>query len=474
MSEELERKRQEKIANFKLNISDPEELPAGLNSDISSAGENPEMLPSGELPDPAQEPVEEVISSSEEINSFSSPTEKAVNSVDKRSLRKAKRIDRKRRRKKAKKNRIVFRLVWISMLLFLSVMIGEFVMVGVNDLLGVGRENRGAVTITIPKDADIDTITDILYENHVINNKWSFKLYAKLTKATGGFTQGTFEIATNKDYQALINYMQSDMNRTDVVRLQFTEGMTLRQYAKLLDKNKVCDEEEFLEACNSSHFDEYDFIGSIKNTGKRCYKLEGYLFPDTYDFYVGEKVDNVIEKFLANYRRKVYGTKRRFNGFENKTTIAKQAEEIGMPVEDVLTLASLIQAEAADKEDMYMISAILHNRLATQKTGGINSNGEGGFLKLQLDSTVLYLEEMSKEKKSAYSKYYNTYNIENLPAGPICNPGEEAIKAALTVEPTEYYYFCHKSATEDSPAVAYYAKTNEEHLENLREAGLLN
>ena len=418
MSEELEKKRQEKIANFKLNISQAVEQ----ESTESSVNTEPTVSSASTTESTAGNDV---------LNSYSAhPTNENV-SANKKVLKKAKKIDRKRRRKKAKKNRVIFRLVWVAMVLFFSVMVGEYIMVGVNDMLGVGREEGAAVTVTIPQNADIDTITDILYDNHVINTKWFFKLYATLTKSTTGFTRGTFDVATNKDYQALINYMQSDMNRTDVVTLQFTEGMSLKQYARLLEEKKVCSAQEFLKACNSDDFDEYEFIGNISNAGVRPIKLEGYLFPDTYDFYVGEKVDSVVEKFLANYRRKIYGKKTRVLGYDKKMTIAQRAE----------------------------------------------TNGESGLAYLQLDSTKYYpyasLTDIPVKERKTFKSTYNTYDHIGLPPGPICNPGLEAIEAALTVGETEYYYFCHKSATATEPAVAYYAKTMEEHTENLKAAGLL-
>lgn len=472
MSDELERKRQEKIANFKLNISDEEET----QTELSSTTSEEEQASPDEAPVTEAVQAEESYPQNDELNSYSALPSADGAEPDKQSMKRARKIDKKRRKKKAKKNRVIFRLVWLAMILFVSVMIGEFAMVGVNDMFGVGREQEKKVTVTIPQNADIDTITDILYENGAINNKWFFKLYATMTKSTTGFTQGTFEVATNKDYQALINYMQSDMNRTDVVTLRFTEGMSLKQYAKLLEKGKVCSADDFLKACNSDDFDEYEFIGSISNPEKRSYKLEGYLFPDTYYFYVGEKVDTVIEKFLANYRRKVYAKKSRVVGYDKKMTIAERAETINMTMEQVLTLASLIQAEAANKEDMYMISAILHNRLATIPNEGMNENGEGGLDKLQLDSTKYYPytsnEDIPLKERATFKSTYNTYNIIGLPPGPICNPGLEAIEAALTVGETDYYYFCHKSATENEAAVSYYAKNIEEHNENLKKAGL--
>ena len=179
MSEEFERKRQEKVANFKINFGDaitPEEKEISSNTvqgddTAPSAQANNNAVPS-EFQDITS--GESNDNDDSELNSYSGPPEKGkdIKNIDKKSLRKAKRTDKKRAKIKAKKNRIIFRVVWITMILFVSIMIGEFLMVGVNDVLGVGRE-EGKATITVPANADIDKITDILYQNHVINTKWS-------------------------------------------------------------------------------------------------------------------------------------------------------------------------------------------------------------------------------------------------------------------------------------------------------------
>lgn len=487
MSDELEKKRQEKVSNFKLNFNadgetETEPSTDSENGEISSnsaQGENSENDGQEIFENTPEPKVYTDISSGDEMTEYGNGENAEEVVVDKRKLRRAKRIDKKRRKMKAKKNRIIFRTVWAAMVVFAAILLGEFIMVGVNDLLAVGREEENSVSVTVPKDATIDEIADILYKNGIINNEEFFKLYAKITKSTTGFTQGTFEIATNKDYLALIDYMQSDRNRTDVVTIQFTEGMTINQYARLLENNNVCNSEDFLSACNSDRFDEdYEFIKSIKNADKRYYKLEGYLFPDTYDFYVGENIDDVVRKFLANYRRKIYQTKTRVKGFEKKVTIEQRAEAIGMSMEDVITLASLIQAEAANERDMYYISSILHNRLDTIKNDGVNEYGESGFKLLQLDSTVFYPyaseSDVPISVRSTYESKYSTYKYEGLPAGGICNPGMAAIEAAVSPAKTDYYYFCHKAATGEEPAVAYYASTMSEHLYNQEIAGLFD
>ena len=484
MNDELEQKRKEKVEGFKINFGNLDDfsddsatvsdnVPADAPSELDSGNQN--LF--GEFD--SYENIGTYPDSRSDITSYSDDlyddTEEVLN---KSELRAAKRYDKKRRRIKAKKNRIIFRTIWIIMVFFVSIMIGEYIMVGVNDMLAVGREEEKSVSITIPKNANIDQITEILSKNKVINNKNFFKLYAWVTKSTSGFTQGTFDIETNKDYQAIINYMQSDMNRTDIVTIQFREGITVNDFAQLLEDGKVCSAEAFIKKCNSTEFDEdYEFLKGITNSGQRYYRLEGYLFPDTYDFYVGEDPSSVMRKFLSNYLRKLYLTKYRFEKNEKKTLLEDRAKELGMSMEEVITMASLIQAEAADADDMYVISSIIHNRLDTAETDGKNKKGETGLDMLQLDSTEFYpyksQSQVPASMRSTFTSTYSTYKIKGLPAGPICNPGIEAIKAALNPDKTDYYYFCHKAATSTEPAVAYYAKTNDQHIKNQEKAGLI-
>lgn len=476
MDNELEQKRKEKVEGFKISFNDYDDIPqekTGTAGSISSS-ETPEIRSDEGIP-----AEHHVHYDSEEITSYSDdPAGINEQLLDKDELRAAKRLDRKRSNRKARKNRVIFRTIWFTMILFVSIITGEFLMVGVNDMLAVGREEGEEVSITIPKNASLDQVADILTKNKIINEPGFFKAYAAVTKSTSGFTNGTFKINTNKDYQAIINYLQSNINRTDIVTIRFPEGYTINDFAKLLEKNKVCNAEDFIKYCSSTALDEdYPFLKNIKNVNERYYRLEGYLFPDTYDFYVNESTESVARKFLSNYRRKLYLQRQRFEKNEKKITVENRAKAENMSMEDVITLASLIQAEAANTDDMYIISSIIHNRLATADTNGINSRGETGFMFLQLDSTEFYpyrsKAQVPEKQRAAFTSTYSTYKIEGLPPGPICNPSLDAIKAALNPADTDYYYFCHKPAQDGEQAVPYYAKTNAEHIANQKKAGLI-
>lgn len=396
-----------------------------------------------------------------EINSYSdSDTKKRIERDSKKALKQQRKEEKFIEKSKAKRNRRIFKFVWITMIVVVSVVLSQFLLVGINDLLGVSREeNPSKVTISIPADPTMDQVADILYQNRVITQPNFFKLYAGFTSDATGFHQGNFEISTDKDYEAIINFLQSNVNRTDIVTVQITEGMNLLEIADTLHENGVVsDIQQFLDLCNSDKFDEdFTFLKDIPNADKRYYKLEGYLFPDTYDFYLGEDPVLTITKFLNNYENKVVLHKEKYFGNSKKSTLAEEAQGTGYTVDEILTIASIIQAEAASREDMYYISSILHNRL--------EYGADEGVAQLNCDCTVYYpyrkFTDVPESIRITYHSTYNTNDFNGLPPGPICNPGAEAIKAAIHPYDTDYLYFCHDTAEYGS--TPYYSTTIDEH-----------
>ena len=401
-----------------------------------------------------------------EINSYSdSDTKKKIERESQKALKQQQKEEKRNEKKKAKRNRRIFKLVWITMIVLVAVVLSQYLLVGVNDLLAISREdNPTKVMIHVPADPTMDDISNLLYDANVIKQPGFFKLYASFTSSEDGFRQGDFEIETDKDYEAIINFLQSNVNRTDIVKLQITEGMNVLEIVELLHKNEVIsDEQEFLNLCNDDYFDkDFTFLKDITNKEDRYYKLEGYLFPDTYEFYVGEDPKSVISKFLNNYDSKIVQHKERYFGNSKKTTLVEEASETGYSFDEILTIASIIQAEAASRDDMYEISAILHNRLKY----GV----ENGVSKLNCDSTFYYpyrkAENVPESIKSSFHSNYNTDEIDGLPPGPICNPGIEAIKAAIKPNESNNLYFCHDK--EENGSTPYYAETIQQHEANLQ------
>ena len=429
----LEEQRRRKAENFKLNIRD------NYDDDGTSYG--------------SSEP--------EEISSYSGEEVKdQIARESKRSLKKRQRQEKRELKARNKRNRRIFRIAWIVSVLIIAAALGAFLITGMNDLLAINRKEDASVTVKIPKDADIDTVSTALKNGGVISEPSYFKMYAMVTK-NDKFSQGTYKLKKNMDYQAIITNLQGTSNRTDTIEVTIIEGMNVLEIADKLEKEGALgNKTEFLNLCNSNKFDnDYDFIKAIPNAKDRYYKLEGYLYPDKYEFYVNEDPASIIYKILNNYEKRIY-EKQAFDGYEKLISVNKMLEKSDgdYTLDEIMTIASIIQAEAADSDDMYYISSILRNRL--------DAGDDEGVANLGLDSTKYYpyrsKDKLPADIAASYKSRYDTYDNAGLPPGPICNPGMEAIKAALTPYDTSYYYFCH-----DSNGKAYYASTIGEHEANL-------
>ncbi|BCJ95579.1 hypothetical protein acsn021_31480 [Anaerocolumna cellulosilytica] len=211
----------------------------------------------------------------------------------------------------------------------------------------------------------------------------------------------------------------SNLGRT--VKVTIPEGFSVSQIFDLLVKKGVSSStKELYEIMDSYDFSYYLLVESIKANVNRAFLLEGYLYPDTYEFYRLSKPQDVIGKFLKNAEAKLTAEDR------------VKAENHGLSVDQLLTIASLIEKEAGKKQWMGDISSVIHNRL-----------NKG--MKLQLDASIFYVERYIKPfiegDINRYNSFYNTYKCSDLPAGPICNPGRNAIDAALNPNETNYLFF---------------------------------
>ena len=428
---DFEEQRRRKAENFHLSISD--------NYDYDS---------------PVSEP--------EEINSYSGQDVKEqIARESQKSLKKRKREQKRELKKRNKHNRRIFRVMWLVSIILIGTMAATYIVTGMNDLLAINRTDDSIVSVTIPANPTLDSVTEILVKNGIINESSYFKMFANMTKSSNEFAQGTYELRKNMDYQAILTNLAGKSSRTDTVEVTIIEGMSVIEIAdKLVEEGALSDKQQFLDMCASDKFDnDFDFIKAISNPGDRYYKLEGYLYPDKYEFYHNDDPVSIIYKFLNNYESKLY-EKQAFDGYEKLYSVHKMIEKTGTSynLDQVLTIASIIQAEAANKEDMYIISSILHNRLSADADMGVSN--------LSLDSTKYYPYRTEKDLPATagknYKSKYDTYSLRGLPPGPICNPGNEAIKAALLPSDTSYYYFCH-----DKNGQAYYASTIYEHEANL-------
>ncbi len=371
--------------------------------------------------------------------------------------------------KPKKGNRVAFSLILTSIILGVSVIASVTIIFLAKEMFGIDK-SASVYTIVIPKEATLDDVIDLITEGQeakkkepIIKVKPLFKFLANRADLENRIVSGEHNFSPNMGYSDIIEEI-AHYDKREEVQITFTEGTNLRQAADELEKQGVCEAEKFIYYFNNTiSEDDYDFIGNIpKSTAHdlRFYRLEGYLFPDTYNFYkaYGEDISSlenndyeIIVKKILDHFEEIYTDE-----------LDARAKEIGMTMDNVITLASIIQKEAGSTEDMYNISSVFHNRL----------NDADAYPKFQSDPTREYAKEViSKYSESQNTKdivtAYNTYESPGLPPGPICNPGLEAIKAALYPNDTNYLYFCANAEKQ-----TFYAATYEEHQANLDVAGL--
>ena len=310
-------------------------------------------------------------------------------------------------------------------------------------------QSSAEVTVEIPTGSSGRQIAAQLAEDGIISHKTVFYYYLRLNGSGANLKPGSYDLRSDMSYQQIVEALSAGNQREDVARITFPEGLSLREIADLLEEKGVCPADAFLDYLDTADLSRYDFVAELPDDD-RYHKLEGYIFPDTYDFYIGEAPASVAGRFLDRFEQIV------------DQEIRDRAREMGMTINEVVTLASVIQAECSYPSEMANVSGVFHNRL----------DDPANYPKLQSDVTIFYIRDeilpyAGSDTENFYDQLYNTYIHSGLPVGPICSPGEDALKAALYPTDHDYYYFIT-----DKESNFLYAETLAEHNANIRKAGI--
>ncbi|MBQ4544906.1 MAG: endolytic transglycosylase MltG [Oscillospiraceae bacterium] len=337
--------------------------------------------------------------------------------------------------KKRRKKKNPFSYIYIAFVLGVSMLLSSWFIMSVNELLALARPDY-EVIVEIPEDASRGDVAKILKKNDVIEHKMLFRTFAWLTKRGAEFPAGEYKLNSNMDYRAMLRRLTSKKGALNTVKVTIPEGYEVSQIIELLESKGVCDAKALQDAVANTDFD-YDFLDGLA-LGK-ANRLEGYMFPDTYEFYKNDEANRVVKKFLDNFNVKY------------NQEMKERARELGMTTHELITFASVVEREATAK-DRANIASVFHNRLSSKT-----------YPYLESCATVQYvLGERKKVISIADTKIdnkYNTYKYKGLPPGPIANPGLDAIEASLYPNDTDYLFF---ALQEDG--THKFSKTYEEHL----------
>ncbi len=315
-------------------------------------------------------------------------------------------------------------VIYLVGVLAVSVFLAVMIISVANDVFAFVKSEE-AVTVQVPENCDTDTLAQILADAGAIKHPSVFSMYIKFKKKDGDYIPGTYKVSPSLNYDYMIyEFKEKTPERTTVV-VTIPEGYSTDQIVKLLIDKGLGTYEGYQRAINEYDF-EYKFLEDTENfSPDRYWRLDGYLYPDTYYYYSDSTEETVIYKMLENFNNKF------------SEEYYARADELGMTVDELITLASMIQKEVRYADEFGNVSSVFHNRL----------NNLAAYPHLDSDATIVYAIEHETGTRpesltdTSYESPYNTYKCIGLPPGPIANPSIEAIRYAMYPNKTNYYYF---------------------------------
>ncbi len=302
------------------------------------------------------------------------------------------------------------------------------------------------VEVSIPSGTGSAGIAKLLEDNGVIRSGMIFSAYLKYKQEGGRFQAGDYQLAPGMTLAEITDKLnRGDVIKEEMIRFTIPEGYTVLQIADKLAADGIVNKESFLALAADTARWTQPWVKSIPDNAQLRYRLEGYLFPETYEMKKESTEQAILERLLSEWDRK---QKSLPQGWE------AQMDKLGLNLHGILTIASLVEREVAVDEERPLVAGVIYNRIKQK-------------MPLQIDATVQYLFDKQKErlfeKDLQTQSPYNTYLNSGLPPGPIASPGLLSIKAALYPEETKYLFYVTKK---DGSGRHLFAETFEEHKKN--------
>lgn len=322
-------------------------------------------------------------------------------------------------RKKAKKNKLGV-LYYILGVIVSSALLAGIGWLMVNDVCALNKKPLDAV-VEVERGDGVSVVTKKLKDAGLIESKFLFRIFAVIFDAEEIISPGTYELNTDMDFRCLIHSMHSSLSikPVGVVNVTIPEGYTAMQIFKLLEEKGVCSAADLEEAAKNHVFSKFDFVDNV-NLGSVT-RLEGYLAPDTYEFFEDSTPEAALSRMLENF------------AYWMNDNMMKAVEESGYSLEEIVIMASLIEKET-DGTDRDKIASVIYNRLSRA--------GETAYF-LQIDAALVYAagREITVEDYQKLDSPYNLYRHQGLPPTAIANPGRAALQAAVNPAKTDYFFY---------------------------------
>lgn len=323
---------------------------------------------------------------------------------------------RSRKRKKRRKNSAIGCLVWM-IILIVAVAAIIYTAIGYLDDDMATNDTPQEIAVVIPDGATANEIADILKENKVIDSAIHFRVLCKLNGVGSDFKSGSYTLTNHMSFRTIADYLSAGAVSDGALKLTVKEGMWLSEIADAVAATGICTKSEFMEEANSRDYD-YDFV---KDIPERDNLLEGYLYPNTYFLYEGMTAHDIVNMLLNEFEKEI-----------EKNDIISKAESQGKTLDEIVIIASLIEAEVKYEPERALVSSVIYNRL------------ESGT-RLQIDASVIYGkgERIGRvyESDLLETNDYNTYRIDGLPVGPINSPRAASLVAACEPQDTNYLFY---------------------------------
>ena len=364
---------------------------------------------------------------------------------------------------------LIATVIWLAITLAIGVSLGRVLWVCCADMMAFGKPQVTAY-ITVTEDDDIEAVSQKLADAGLVRYSGLFQKFAEITKKSERINAGVYELGSHLDYNAMLNNMIYSSDSREIVEITFPEGYTCAQAFRLLEEKGVCSAAELEEWAVNGELSEYWFLENIERGSKYC--LEGYLYPDTYEFYTNSEPQIVLEKFLDAFDMRFTDImKEDLQVMQSRYANLLAAEGYSgdyiaqhpLTLHQVITVASVVERETANDAESYDIASVFYNRVT-----------DPDILTMGSDATVFYaIGDYYREQKELTQadldsdSPYNTRKAQGIPPGPICNPGAYSLYAALDPNDTDYHYFIYDAANSQH----LFSTTYQEHLNKANELG---